>query len=406
LGVSVLFEEDHMDTETLTTELMVSVSGALAQQESLSISQNLRMSYQRRMERGEFETTNPPFGYTCTDGCRLTIQESEAEVVRWIFESYLNGESSHQIARSLSQRKVCPRNGNTTWHSRRIQYILTNEKYMGDALCQKYYTPNVLPFVKRRNFGEAGQYYIENAHPAIVSRETFMQVQSLRQQRMRKKTTSMVWYPLRKKIRCGRCGSTFIRKQSQSGLVAWCCGKHEVRAADCPVGRIPEQEISRAFVRMYQRLKQNQDEIFRPALRQLDLLSEALLRGNAEILAINENIAQVSEQSYKLSQLQGGGILDADMFIARKKELDIRLMELRNQRHKLLENEEIQETVEALQTVIQVIAQGPNHVESLECEQFGLLIDHIVVESQSCIKFVLPGNIMLEETLGGVKKGE
>ena len=73
LNVSVQFEEEHIDTQTLTSELMVSVFGSLAQQESTSISQNLRMSYQRRMERGEFLTAHSPLGYDLANGCKLQI---------------------------------------------------------------------------------------------------------------------------------------------------------------------------------------------------------------------------------------------------------------------------------------------------------------------------------------------
>ena len=91
LGVSVQFEKENIDTGTLTTELMVSVSGSLAQQESVSISQNQRMSYQRRMERGEFITCTAPFGYRMPNGKNLAIEETEAKVVQWIFQSYLDG---------------------------------------------------------------------------------------------------------------------------------------------------------------------------------------------------------------------------------------------------------------------------------------------------------------------------
>lgn len=94
LGVSVEFEEDHIDTGTLTTELMVSVSGALAQQESVSISQNQRMSYQRRMQRGEFITCFAPYGYRLVDGKYLEIDEQEASTIRWIFATYLVGYST------------------------------------------------------------------------------------------------------------------------------------------------------------------------------------------------------------------------------------------------------------------------------------------------------------------------
>ena len=101
LGVTVYFEKENIDTGTLTSELMVSVSGALAQQESISISQNQRMSYKRRMERGEFITCKAPFGYRLVEGKELEIIPEEAERVRWIFASYLSGKSLEWIAEQM-----------------------------------------------------------------------------------------------------------------------------------------------------------------------------------------------------------------------------------------------------------------------------------------------------------------
>lgn len=92
LGVNVSFEKERIDTATLTIEMMVSVFGAIAQQESMSISQNQRMSYQRRMEKGEFITCKPPYGYRIVNRKELEIVPEEAEMIQWIFHAYLNGK--------------------------------------------------------------------------------------------------------------------------------------------------------------------------------------------------------------------------------------------------------------------------------------------------------------------------
>ena len=146
LGVTVKFEKENIDTGTLTSELMVSVSASLAQEESISISKNQRMSYQRRMERGEFITCSAPFGYQIVDGKNLTIVEDQAEIVKWIFAAYLKGYSSEWIARELSENGPAPLHGGQKWHQQTVRKILTNEKYIGDALCQKTYTTNTFPY--------------------------------------------------------------------------------------------------------------------------------------------------------------------------------------------------------------------------------------------------------------------
>ena len=275
MGVSVRFEKENIDTKTLTTELMVSVSGSLAQQESISISANQKMSYQRRMERGEFITCTAPYGYRIVNKKDLEIVPEEAATVRWIFDAYLKGRSSGWIAEQLTAKGIPSQSGAECWRETGIRYLLTNEKYIGDALSQKSYSCG-FPFVQKRNHGERLQYYTENSHPAIIDRDTFERVQVLLQKKAQKEKKRREKSPLALKIVCGNCGTVFQRRSSQNGYVTWVCRTHDRHAADCPVGRIPETEIHAAFLRMYHRLKSNADIILAPALRQLNTLDTIL----------------------------------------------------------------------------------------------------------------------------------
>ena len=307
LGVSVEFEEDHIDTGTLTTELMVSVLGALAQQESVSISQNQRMSYQRRMQRGEFITCFAPYGYRLVDGKYLEIDEQEASTIRWIFATYLDGYSTEWIAKELVKKGIHSPNGHTVWKRRTIQLILSNEKYIGDTLCQKTYTTNTMPFRQKKNYGEVEQYYIESSHPAIVDRVTFQQAQKLKTRRGRRAVSEHMTYPLTQKIQCGLCGAVFARRITQTGKIQWVCRRHDDNASNCLLGRIPETEIYAAFVRMYNKLRVNETILLKPALEQLETLGNTVHRDNPAMLAVNREIADTAEQSYKLQRLQAAG---------------------------------------------------------------------------------------------------
>ena len=310
LGVSVEFEEDHIDTGTLTTELMVSVLGALAQQESVSISQNQRMSYQRRMQRGEFITCFAPYGYRLVDGKYLEIDEQEASTIRWIFATYLDGYSTEWIAKELVKKGIHSPNGHTVWKRRTIQLILSNEKYIGDTLCQKTYTTNTMPFRQKKNYGEVEQYYIESSHPAIVDRVTFQQAQKLKTRRGRRVVSEHMTYPLTQKIQCGLCGAVFARRITQTGKIQWVCRRHDDNASNCLLGRIPETEIYAAFVRMYNKLRVNETILLKPALEQLETLGNTVHRDNPAMLAVNREIADTAEQSYKLQRLQAAGLLE------------------------------------------------------------------------------------------------
>ena len=245
LGVSVQFEKENIDTKTLTTELMVSVSGSLAQQESISISANQKISYQRRMERGEFITCSAPYGYRIIDKKNLEIIPEEATTVQWIFDAYLNGRSAEWIADQLTRRGIENTNTRKPWTAYGIRYILRNEKYIGDALGQKKFTKG-FPFFRKRNHGEQEQYYVENTHLPIIEREQFEKVQNLLQQKAKRKKPTRSQYSLTRKIICEKCGTPFIRRETAKGLVTWVCRTHDRNAANCPMGRIPETEIHKA----------------------------------------------------------------------------------------------------------------------------------------------------------------
>ena len=122
----------------------------------------MRWSYQKRMESGEFNCCRAAYGYDLIDG-QLRINETEAEVVRRIFSLYLQGYGKQAIANILNEDSVPKRYGHKTWHLYTISYILNNERYMGDALLQKSYTTDTLPFRKKRNHGEKARYYVENS---------------------------------------------------------------------------------------------------------------------------------------------------------------------------------------------------------------------------------------------------
>ena len=403
LGVSVQFEKENIDTGTLTTELMVSVSGSLAQQESVSISQNQRMSYQRRMERGEFITCKAPFGYRLIDGKRLEVISDEAKLVRWMFNAYLSGHSLEWIAEQMTKTGVSTTDGKPYWQCTTVLYTLTNEKYMGDSLCQKTFT-TAFPFTQRQNHGEADQYYIENTHPAIITKGTFEKVQELLRQKSNRQKIPRQIYPLSRKVYCGQCGTPFARRVGKSGLVVWVCRKHDKGASKCTMGRIPESALYAAFAGMYNKLMQNAGIVLQPALKQLEELKDALQRDDPAMLAVNRAIAQASEQSHRISQLQAAGLLDADACAAKFNEINARLTQLRAERRRLLKNEDIDDAIDALQRTADLIQCGPERLEGFDEGLFHDLVERIVVESQTCVRFCLRGGLELIEQLREVRR--
>ena len=134
-GTTIFFEKENIDTARVSSELMTALYAAFAQAESESISGNIRWSYQKRIEREELSTYSAPLGYDLVGG-KLVINEKEANVVREIFDMYLNGMNSEEIAHKMNAQDTL----SISWRRQRIEYILKNEKYKGDAILQKSYT--------------------------------------------------------------------------------------------------------------------------------------------------------------------------------------------------------------------------------------------------------------------------
>ena len=210
LGVGVQFEEDGVNTLAMADEMLLNTFAAIAQEESKSISQNQRLSIVKRMEAGEYIASNAPYGYRLIDK-KLVIYEPEAEVVRWIFAAYLNGMSTVEIAHELSAKSVLTKGKKEQWKANRIAYILSNEKYDGDTLFQKYYGEETVPFKKHRNYGEMDQFFAYNTHDAILPQGMFQAAQTLLQSRGRKfgRKMSQSEYPLTSRIRCSECGAFY-----------------------------------------------------------------------------------------------------------------------------------------------------------------------------------------------------
>jgi len=402
LGISIEFEEDHIDTGMLTNEMLVSISGALAQQESVSISQNLKMSYKRRMERGEFITNKAPFGYRLINKRELEIDPEKAEIVKWIFASYLSGRSLTWIAEQLTQRGIKTPTGYEKWCTNSVAYVLRNEKYIGDTLCQKTFKTG-FPYATKINQGEQDQYYIEYTHPAIIDRDTFEAAQKLLAQKNTGANVKCQKYLLTTKIICGKCGTAFVKIAGKQASL-WCCKNHIRNAANCPVKAIPASEIYAAFVRMYNKLKLHIGTILHPAACQLDELTAAMSRSNSAILEINKEIAQISEQNYKVSQLRARGLIDTDIFTAKVRTLNAKITELRLKRQHLLHEDDTNERAENIRQVIKTIETGPERLNDFDELLFEALVETITAESQTRIRFKLYGGLELTEQLRGAKQ--
>lgn len=218
-NIPVYFEKEAINTLDAKGEVLITIMASLAQQESQSMSQNIKLGLQYRYQQGKVQVNHNRFlGYTKDDNGHLIIDPEQAEIVKRIYREYLEGSSMDKIADGLMADGILTGAGKTKWHTSTINKILRNEKYMGDALLQKTYTTDFLTKKRIKNNGTVPQYYVEGDHEAIIPKELFMQVQAeLVRRRVvhvsptGKKRSFSCNHCFAQMVFCGDCGELYRR---------------------------------------------------------------------------------------------------------------------------------------------------------------------------------------------------
>lgn len=182
--VGVYFETERINTLDTTSETYLGLISLFAQGESESKSESLKWSYIRRWKRGTgIYPTWSLLGYEVDEEGHWVIVENEAELIRVIYDMYLNGHSSPQIAEILTRSGIPTATNKEVWSSGAVLGILQNEKYCGDVLCQKTMTLDVFTHKSIKNKGQKKQYFIEGHHEAIIDKDDWLLVQKLIRER-------------------------------------------------------------------------------------------------------------------------------------------------------------------------------------------------------------------------------
>lgn len=236
-GVGVIFEKENINTLLKDSELMLAVLSSYAQEESRSISENAKWGIRKKFENGEVIINTERFlGYDKDENGNLVINKKEAKIIERIFKEYLSGKGCFTIAKEFNEENI-PTVTGAKWNESTILQMLKNEKYKGDAILQKYYSPNYLNSRTVRNNGVLDSYYIQNNHEAIVPRELWEEVQIEIKKRAtangNTKETKKKYqnrYPLTKMLYCSKCGATLRRRTWNSKLpskkIVWQCSNY------------------------------------------------------------------------------------------------------------------------------------------------------------------------------------
>ncbi len=398
-GVTVLFENDNIDTKTMNSELILYVKSAFAQMEAMSGAKRVTTAFKMRMENGECVTTNAPFGYELSDNHVLKIVPEQAEIVKRIFALYLAGNGSNRIVEILNNEGIPSVNGK--WTMVGVRYILTNEKYIGDTLHQKTYTPQIFPLRNRPNYGAVDQFYVEDTHEAIVSRDVFEAVQARMHRNANVPKHEKTQRIFDKMIYCEECGWGYKAK-TLHGIRYWVCSRKSAAGQSCGGRNIREEEIKEAFVEVYNKLRVFEKEILDRTLMQILSVREKISGQNSEITQIDTEIAKLCGQNNMYAQLRGQGIIDEVSYLERTTELGYKITELRNKRLKILNADEDEMLIENLRVLKDMLSESPKTILHFDQQLFHVVTEKVLVGNDGTVVFQFKGGLHLRQRLSEV----
>lgn len=302
-GVEVYFEKENIYTLDSKGELLITIMSSLAQEESRSISENVTWGQRKRFADGKVSLPYKSFlGYEKGEDDIPKIVEAEAAIVRKIYGLFMDGLTPCAIARQFTADTIPTPAGKEKWQTSTVLSILTNEKYKGAALLQKGFTVDFLTKKRKVNEGEVPQYYVEHSHEAIIDPLEFELVQSeiLRRKKIGRNYSGNSIFSSR--LICGDCGQYFGSKVWQSNTKyrkrIWRCNDKYKKDTPCNTPHITEDEIQQRFLKAYNSLITNKDELLEDCRVMQEVLTD-FTDIKAELDKVLQEIEVVTELTRK-----------------------------------------------------------------------------------------------------------
>ena len=385
-NIAIFFEKENINTLDMNGELLLTIMSSLAQQEVESLSQNVKMGLQMKMKRGELIGFNGCYGYDYhTEDKSITVNEEEAEIVRMIYDMYLEGYGTTTIAKRLMELGIKNKKGEVSWHTHGVMGMIKNEKYKGDILLGKTFTTD--PISKRRlaNMGEENQYYLRDHHEPIVSREIWDKAEEIRMKRSRNKVVETTGnrerytrqYSFSSMCECAYCGHKLTRRtrhsRSDYEKPVWQCMNATKNGIDnCPNCKaVDEAILEGAFLDAFELLAGNFDDVL-----------DVVLSYVAESADSDENMRKKQQIDKDISSLESKKSRMTDMLIdgtISKEVYEEKMVDFTRKLHKLSERKALLE--DSICTQKDINRRMSELRDTLEKEQVLDEFDRVVFES-------------------------
>ena len=402
-GVAVIFMNDGINTMDGDAELRLAIMSSIAQEESRRTSERVKWGQKRQMEQGVVFGRSM-LGYDVRGG-KMYINEEGAKIVRLIFHKFVNeGKGTHVIARELREEGIRPMRVKE-WQNTVILRVIRNEKYCGDLVQKKTYTPDFLSHEKKYNRGQEEFVIIKDHHEPIISRELFekanriLDAKSLSQEGKAKHSNR---YPFSGKIKCGRCGASYVARyrtrKDGSKYKAWRCyeaanhGTPHIDKAGNQVGCSGESIRNEdAIYLMYlvcKELKMNRQKIISNLTKTIEAVISMDITGtNTNALAVK--IEEAKKKRTGLIELYTSGDIDKSEFTALRAKYDEEIEQLKSMADGIEKQQDMinkqRELSEDIQKAIEELISGVQY----EDDYYTQLLDKMVVNDKDHIDVYL-----------------
>ncbi len=402
-GVGVIFMNDNINTLDGDAELRLAIMSSIAQEESRKTSERVKWGQKRQMEQGVVFGRSM-LGYDVKDG-KMYINEDGAKVVRLIFHKFVNeGKGTHVIARELREEGIKPMRVKE-WQNTVILRVIRNEKYCGDLVQKKTYTPDFLSHEKKYNRGQEEFVIIKDHHEPIISRELFdkanrmLDEKSLSQEGKAKHSNR---YPFSGKIKCGRCGASYVarykNRKDGSRYKAWRCyeaanhgSPHIDKAGNkkgCSGMSIRNEEAIHIMSLVCKQLTIDRQKISDNLIKMINKVILMDVTG-ADTNVLAEKMEAAKKKRTGLIDLYTSGDIDRDEFSALRVKYDAEIDSLKSMMESIEKQQIVkrkqQELMEDIKKAIGELISGIEY----EDEFYTQLLDKMVVNDRENIDVYL-----------------
>ena len=415
IGVDVFFEEQGIHSTQPGAEFYITIYGSIAQSESENISANVKFGKAQSAREGNVAFHYKNFlGYRKGEDGKPEIVPEEAETIRFIYESFLAGDSFGGIKAKLEEKGILSPSGTPTWRYSTIQSILTNEKYAGDAIINKTYIEDCISKKVKVNNGERQKFYVENNHPAIIDRMTFARVQEELARRNGKLKVKQVGtkteqgkysskFALTELLVCGECKTPYRRctwtVKGKKKIVWRCISRLDYGKKYCHESpTVEESVLQEAIMNAIMRTANENAEL----LKTLKLhIGMGLDMGESEdeSLDLQIKIAEIDAEFKAMLNAISSDTVEA-FDEQRAKELMDEKSQLQQQLASIAERKQKRENTKSRLDEIFTILDGlRNRPMEYDDRLVRQILECVVVESKERIKVVFIGGLEITETL-------